>query len=125
MGKLRTSTTQTTSILKSSEISKAEKNKKASLEWSEEDFKALGIKKDRPGKFIRNKRNIGEAILDCLLKNDPNGVMEMIDIYLKTVNKSKMSKKNKLHRSTLYSALKHKNPTIKTLAKIMYEQTQS
>jgi len=123
MGKLRTSIKQETSILRSSEPVKTEKSKPISIEWSEEDFNALEIKKDLPGKFIRNKRNIGEAILECLLDNDPDGVMEMISTYLEAVNKSKMSKKNKLHRSTLYSAFKHKNPTIKTLAKIMYDQT--
>lgn len=119
MNKLRTSNKQEISMIKFSEPLKTEKNKP--IQWSEEDFKALGIKKENPSSFIRNKRNIGEAILGCLLNNDPDGVMEMITAYLESINKSKMSKNHKLHRSTLYSAFKHKNPTIKTLAKIMHD----
>ena len=44
----------------------------------------------------------------------------MIEIYLDALNKSKLRRETKLPKSTLYSALKHRNPTIKTLAKIRY-----
>jgi DNA-binding phage protein len=63
------------------------------------------------------------AIFECLQNNDPEGAMEMIAIYLDAVNKSKLQKEASLPKSTLYSALKHGNPTIKTLAKIMYDST--
>lgn len=50
----------------------------------------------------------------------------MVQIYLDAQNKTKMRKEVSLHKSTMYSvlkqysALKHRNPNIKTLAKIMY-----
>jgi DNA-binding phage protein len=62
---------------------------------------------------------IGRAILECLRNNDPEGVIEVISIYLNALNRVQISKKAKLSRSTLYYSFKHKNPTIKTLARIM------
>ncbi len=49
--------------------------------------------------------------------------MEIIVIYLDALNKAKLRKQTDLPKSTMYSALKHGNPTIKTLAKIMYDST--
>jgi hypothetical protein len=46
--------------------------------------------------------------------------MEIIAIYLEAVNKSKLRQAANLPRSALYSTLKHRNPTIRALAKIMY-----
>ncbi len=63
---------------------------------------------------------IGSAIMQCLIENDPEGVMEIIEDHLYALNKSKFLKDADLPRSTLYQSLKRKNPTIKTLAKIMY-----
>lgn len=45
--------------------------------------------------------------------------MEVIGIYLDTHNKSKLLKEKNIPRSTLYSNLKAKNPTLKTLAKLI------
>lgn len=63
---------------------------------------------------------IGSAIMQCLIENDPEGVMEIIEDYLYALNKSKFLKEADVPRSTMYQLLKRKNPTIKTLAKIMY-----
>ncbi len=83
-----------------------------------EDFD--GIKKEHnPSEYLTNTDNIGKAIVECLENNDPEGVMEIISIYLEALNKSKISQVNALHRQTMYSALKHRNPTVKTLAKLM------
>lgn len=38
----------------------------------------------------------------------------------KLIIKAALQKQSKLPKSTMYSALKHGNPTIKTLAKIMH-----
>lgn len=86
-----------------------------------EDFD--GVKKHDPLIYLTNVDNIGKAIVECLENNDPEGVMEVIAIYLEAVNKTKFSKDHALHRQTLYSVLKHKNPTIKTLAKLMHSYT--
>ena len=63
---------------------------------------------------------IGSAIMQCLIENDPDGVMEIIEDHLYALNKSKFLREADVPRSTMYQLLKRKNPTIKTLAKIMY-----
>ncbi len=62
---------------------------------------------------------IARAIFECLRDNDPEGVMEMIAIYVKALNKMQAAKDSDLSRSTLYHSLKQKNPTVKTLAKLV------
>lgn len=42
---------------------------------------------------------------------------------LNALNKAKLKDQTNLPKSTLYSTLKHRNPTVKTLAKIMYAST--
>lgn len=82
--------------------------------------KAKGLKRVNPFKELVDADKTAMAVFEYLLNNDPEGAMEMIEIYLEALNKSKLRKQTRLAKSTLYSALKHKNPTIKTLAKIMY-----
>ena len=77
------------------------------------------VKPYSPTEEILQGDLIGRAIIDCLTNNDPEGVMEAISIYLNTLNKVKTAKQAHLSRSTLYHSLRYKNPTIKTLAKIM------
>lgn len=74
----------------------------------------------RPTEELLNPEKIGAGIMECLLNNDPEGAMEIIEIYLDTVNRVQMAKNSHIPRSTLYHSLKHKNPTIKTLAKLMH-----
>lgn len=62
---------------------------------------------------------IARAIFECLRDNDPEGVIEMITIYVNALNKLQAAKESDLPRSTLYHSLKQKNPTIKTLAKLV------
>lgn len=78
---------------------------------------SVSITKVNPEKDLLNLEFIGKAILECLINNDSEGVMEVIQIYLETKNKSKLSKEKNIPRSTLYNNLKAKNPTIRTLAK--------
>lgn len=85
--------------------------------------KVSGIKKANPLKDLTDDSQISLAVFECLLNNDPEGAVEMIEIYLDAINKSDMRRKINLPKSTMYSALKHRNPTIKTLAKIMYAST--
>ncbi len=94
---------------------------KQRLELKLEDFK--GAKKLDPLKELIDPNQTSMAVFECLLNNDPEGAMEMIEIYLYALNKAKLRKETKLPKSTMYSALKHRNPTIKTLAKIMYVST--
>jgi DNA-binding phage protein len=85
--------------------------------------KVQGLTRANPLKELIDPEKTGLAILECLQNNDPEGVMEMIAIYLDALNKAQLRQQNKLPKSTMYSALKHRNPTIKTLAKIMHAST--
>ena len=69
---------------------------------------------------LLNPDLIGAAIMQCLIENDPEGVMEIIKGHLYALNKSQFLREADVPRSTMYQLLKRKNPTIKTLAKIMY-----
>lgn len=62
---------------------------------------------------------IAKAIWECLKNNDPQGVMEIIETHLEVVNKVRVAQKTDLSRATMYHAFKRKNPTIKTVAKLV------
>ena len=62
---------------------------------------------------------IAKAMWECLKDNDPKGVIEVIQTHLEIVNKVKASKEGDLARSTMYNAIKGKNPTLKTLCKLI------
>lgn len=62
---------------------------------------------------------IAKAIWECLKNNDPEGVMEVIQTHLAIVNKVRAAEHIELPRSTLYNAFKGKNPTVRTLAKLV------
>lgn len=78
-----------------------------------------------PRKELLDKDFIGRAIVECLNNNDPEGVIEVIGTYLEVLNKVKSSERAGLSRSTLYHSLKGKNPTLKTLAKLMHASTMA
>lgn len=80
--------------------------------------KGVKLNKFNPDKYL-SKEFIGSAILECLLNNDPKGVIDLLEIYLDEYNKVALLKDANVARSTAYQILKHKNPTIKTLAKII------
>lgn len=80
--------------------------------------KGVKTSKFEPEKYL-SKEFIGSAIMECLLNNDPEGVVELLEIYMDEHNKVALLKEANVARSTAYQALKHKNPTIKTLAKIV------
>jgi|GEM_PF-573095 len=72
---------------------------------------------------ITDENRVGRAIVECLRNNDPEGVMEVIQIYLKALEKIQFIKKADMPKSTFYHSLKSKNPTIKTLAKLVHATT--
>lgn len=87
--------------------------------------KSLKLKKGAPVKEISaterlmDESFIASAVWECLKNNDPEGVVEIIQTHLEVVNKIKAAKENELPRATLYHAFKGKNPTIRTLAKMV------
>lgn len=106
MGKTKTLTRRRKYSLSTS------KNKQLKLK------KGTKVSKFEADKYL-TREFIGSAIMECLLNNDPQGVVELLEIYLDEHNKVALLKDAKVARSTAYQALKHRNPTIKTLAKIV------
>ena len=82
--------------------------------------KSTGIRKSNPTEELLNEELIGRAIWECLKEGDSEGMIEVIGIYLEAVNKTQVAKESELARSTLYHTLKNKNPTVKTLAKLVH-----
>jgi DNA-binding phage protein len=68
---------------------------------------------------LLDEKFIAQAIWECLKNNDPQGVIEIIETHLEVVNKVKAAQLADIPRATMYHALKGKNPTIKTLAKLV------
>ena len=82
--------------------------------------KNTGIRLSNPREELLNEELIGQAIWECLKNGDPEGVIEVIHIYLDAVNKTQLAKENDIARSTVYHTLRSKNPTVKTLAKLVH-----
>ena len=80
----------------------------------------VGIDLYDPTISLLDEDRIGRAIWECLKEGDPEGVIEIIRIHLEAVNKTQLSKDANLPKTTLYYSLKSKNPTIKTLAKLIH-----
>lgn len=85
----------------------------------------VGITAFSPTEKLKDIKLIGAAIMECLINNDPKGIMEAIETHLEAINKSKFLKEAGIPRSTMYKSMKMKNPTIKTLAKIVYASHHS
>lgn len=79
-----------------------------------------GIRESNPREELLNEELIGRAVWECLKEGDSEGVIEVIQIYLEAVNKTQIAKKTSMARSTMYHTLKSKNPTVKTLAKLVH-----
>lgn len=81
--------------------------------------KNAGLIPYSPTKELLDESFIAQAVWECLKNNDPEGVVEIIEAHLRVVNKSKAAHETHLPRSSMYNAIKSKNPTVKTLAKLV------
>lgn len=81
--------------------------------------KDTGLIEYSPTQELLNEKLIAEAVWDCLKNNDPEGVVEVIEAHLDAINKVKATRKQHLPRSSLYNAFRRKNPTVRTLAKMV------
>jgi DNA-binding phage protein len=72
-----------------------------------------------PTQELLDEEFISKSIWACLKNNDPEGVIEVINAHLEIASKVAVCQKMSLARSTLYHSLKAKNPTLKTLAKLV------
>jgi DNA-binding phage protein len=82
--------------------------------------KGVKLSKHDPFKTLLDEKLIAQAFWDCLKENDPEGAMEVISAHLYALNKVSLAKEAEIPRSTLYHSLKSKNPTIKTVAKLIH-----
>ena len=82
--------------------------------------KNMGIDTYDPTKALLDEERIGRAIWECLKEGDSEGVIEVIQIHLDAVNKTRLAQEAKLSKTTMYHAFRSKNPTIKTLAKLIH-----
>ena len=105
-------------------------NKKKTLkkrEFSLDDLQAIKIldesklHKSNTKEFFKDHQVIAEALLQCLIENDTEAFMEILDSYLR-VNRTQVAENANLPRSTVSLAFsKRGNPTLKTIAKIVHE----
>jgi DNA-binding phage protein len=82
--------------------------------------KGVTLAKHDPFKALLNKKLIAQAFWECLAENDPEGAMEVLSAHLNALNKVHLAKQAEMPRSTLYHSLKSKNPTIRTVAKLIH-----
>lgn len=80
--------------------------------------KDVRVKRSNPNKYL-SKDFIGAAIMECFLNNDPDGVVELLHIYIEELNKVEFFEEANIPRSTVYQFFRHKNPTIRTVAKFI------
>lgn len=78
------------------------------------------VKEYDPVKNLLDPNKMGAAIMQCLIENDPEGILEIVENHLYALNKTQFLKNAKIPRSTMYNFLRRKNPTIKTLAKLIH-----
>ncbi len=105
---------------------KTSKKQKASSKKVQLKPKQLKIKRSSgidlydPTDKLLDEEKIGRAIWDCLKEGDAEGVIEIVQIHLEAVNKTKLTEEMNIPKTTLYHALRSKNPTLKTLAKLIH-----
>ena len=76
----------------------------------------------KPEKFFKDHARVGSALLQCLIDNDPQAFIEILDSYL-SINRTRVAKNANLSRAIVQLALSRRgNPTLKTIAKIAHHE---
>lgn len=85
-----------------------------------------GVVEHDPLKELLDEQFIDAAILECLKNDDPEGAMEVLQIYIKALSRAKkeMFADAKLAKTTAYHSMRSKNPTLKTFSKLMHAAHQ-
>lgn len=121
MDKKKTSIKQKSSLSRKRRL--AQKGNKMTRKKQATEFsikKEANLQEYDPVKNLLDINKMGAAIMQCFIENDTEGVLEIIENYLYAINKTQFFKEANLPRSTVYNFFKRRNPTIKTLAKIMH-----
>lgn len=88
---------------------------------SNRKFKAgMKLKPYNPTKALLDEDRIGRAIWECLKNEDTEGVIEVISIHLEAKNKAQLIEQTNIPKTTFYHTLRSKNPTLRTLAKLVH-----
>jgi DNA-binding phage protein len=82
--------------------------------------KGVKLVKHDPFKSLLDEKLIAQAFWECLKENDPEGAMEIINAHLNALNKVQFAKESEIPRSTVYHSMKSKNPTLRTVAKLIH-----
>ena len=82
--------------------------------------KGVTLPKHDPLKTLTNEKLVAQAFWECLRDNDPEGAAEIIAMHLNALNKSRLAEEKAIPRSTIYHSLRNKNPTLKTVAKLIH-----
>ena len=82
--------------------------------------KGVFLPEHDPLKTLTNERLVAQAFWECLRDNDPEGAAEVLAIHVTALNKSRMAREEDIPRSTIYHSLRNKNPTLKTVAKLIH-----
>lgn len=82
--------------------------------------KGVKLSKHDPFKTLLNEKLIAQAFWECLKENDPEGAMGIINAHLNALNKAQFAKESEIPRSTVYHSMKSKNPTLRTVAKLIH-----
>lgn len=80
----------------------------------------LGVTAYNPTQALLDEDRIGRAIWECLKNEDTDGVIEVISIHLEAKNKAELMEEADIPKTTFYHSLRSKNPTLKTLAKLVH-----
>lgn len=72
-----------------------------------------------PTQELLNETFVRDAFWEYLQADDAAGAIEVLEIYLEAVGKEAACREAELPRSTFYHSLRGKNPTLKTLAKLV------
>lgn len=125
MGKIKTSPKR--KAYSSKKQCSQRKAKPIAKDSSEKVFilKEVAVKEYDPVQNLLDTNKMGAAIMQCFIENDTEGVLEIIESYLYALNKTQFLKEAKVPRSTVYNFFKRRNPTIKTLAKIIHASAHS
>lgn len=73
-----------------------------------------------PSKTLLDEKLVAQAFWECLRENDPEGAAEIIAMHVNALNKSRLAKEEDIPRATIYHSLRNKNPTLKTVAKLIH-----
>ena len=82
--------------------------------------KGVKIQRHNPFKTLLNEKLIAQAFWECLKDNDPDGAMEVLNAHLNALNKVVLAKDAEVSRTTIYNSFKNKNPTLRTVAKMIH-----